>query len=200
MIIAESISRTTDLLTCRFLNGTIAIAPHLKTLEENWPGGFARNPEEDKKIMENLPVPSEELHLKNMKVNGLQVSYDGNRCVAFRFNEKSDLISFAGYNCKEITLNDKKFSLADNLFGLISFAPVPKERVVDNGAIYQVFVYGTGELHLPIAGLPDTLKCFAQGVIPGSRGEAVSASYTNGILKMQITPSSQGRWIFVVEK
>ena len=196
----EYISRTTDLLTCRFPNGTIAIAPHLKTVEENWPGGFARIPEEDKKIMEKLAVPSEALHLQDMKVDGVTVSFNGNRCVAFRLDEKENLLAFSGFDCKEITLNGKKFSLAENPFGLISFAPAPKERRVEGGAVYQVFVYGTGELHLPIAGLLDTVKCFAQGVIPGSRGEKVESSCQDGILKLQITPASQGRWIFVVEK
>ncbi|MDQ1257591.1 MAG: hypothetical protein QG656_2197, partial [Candidatus Hydrogenedentes bacterium] len=47
----EYLSRTTDYLCCRFPNGTVAIAPHLQRLEECWPGGFARNAEEDKAIV-----------------------------------------------------------------------------------------------------------------------------------------------------
>ncbi|HOS92137.1 MAG TPA: hypothetical protein PLQ54_02395, partial [Armatimonadota bacterium] len=41
----EVLSRTTPYLFCHFPNGTVAVAPHLTRLEEDWPGGFARNPE-----------------------------------------------------------------------------------------------------------------------------------------------------------
>ena len=39
----EQMSRTTPVLACRFPNGSVAIAPHFKDVEENWSGGFAEN-------------------------------------------------------------------------------------------------------------------------------------------------------------
>ena len=44
----DYLSRTTEYMTCRFPNGAVAIAPHLRSVEENWTGGFARKSDDDK--------------------------------------------------------------------------------------------------------------------------------------------------------
>ena len=70
----EYLSRTSDYLCCRFPNGALAVTPHLRELQENWPGGFARKTEEDAKLLENITLPDGRLHLEGFKINGKELS------------------------------------------------------------------------------------------------------------------------------
>lgn len=196
----EFISRTSDYFTCHFPNGTIALAPHLKTLIENWDGGFARNEERDKKYIDSNPLPSEGIHVKDMKIGGHELTYDGEQAVAFRSDNRGGLLAFAGHNCQAITLDGQPFQFADKPVPSIAFAPVPEERRVEGGAIYLMMVWGDGEVRLPLASLPGQVDCFAEGSIPGSRGASVPCSIQNGNLAITITPAINGRWIYVVKK
>jgi len=90
----EHLSRTTSHLVCRFPNGTIAIAPHLRDVDECWPGGWARNREEDEKIVKGLTLPSEHISLKDLKVHGQAVSFEGQQCIAFRADADGRLTAF----------------------------------------------------------------------------------------------------------
>ena len=49
----EYLSRTSRYLICRFPNGAVTIAPHLREVEENWPGGFARDVEHDRGVLQD---------------------------------------------------------------------------------------------------------------------------------------------------
>ncbi|MCL5270111.1 MAG: hypothetical protein M1457_06085, partial [bacterium] len=63
----EHVSRTTEVLACRFPNGAVAMAPHFRTFEERWPGGFRRDRAADEAVMAKYPPPSKELRLKDFK-------------------------------------------------------------------------------------------------------------------------------------
>ena len=52
----DHLSRTGAYLTCRFPNGAVALAPHLRETEEGGAGGFARDPEEDRKYHGTQPA------------------------------------------------------------------------------------------------------------------------------------------------
>ena len=59
---ASMIIRTTSrapaaYLICRFPNGAVAVAPHLRETEEGGAGGFARDAEEDRKYEDAQPAP-----------------------------------------------------------------------------------------------------------------------------------------------
>ena len=92
----EYVSRTSQYLACRFPNGATAIAPHFREVEEGWPGGFARNKEEDKKVyMANHPLPPDDLHLEALHVQGHAIDYHGRQAMVFRVDTEGNLIAFA---------------------------------------------------------------------------------------------------------
>jgi hypothetical protein len=195
----EYLSRTTNYLACHFPNGTVAIAPHLRELEEDWPGGFARDPDRDKKYMEAHPLPPDEIHLKDFKVNGHTVTYDGTGAVAFRIDKNGDLIAFSGGGSTKIMIDGREFIFADQPVGQIAWAPVPAERRVKGGAVLQMMIYGTGKFHIPANGLPGNLELLNEGPIPGSRGQVIPSSRKEDLLFFEINDGISGRWIYGVE-
>lgn len=192
----EYLSRTTEYLACRFPNGTVALARHLKDVVEDWSGGFARNEAEDKAYVERMPPPTEAISLTNFKVNGHTVSFDGEQAVAYRVNDSGDLIGFAGHTCSQITVDGRTWVFADKKLPHITFAPVTEDRRVSGGAILQIMIHGDGEVRIPATGLPPTLQLVTEGATPGSRGEAVPCRIENETLIFTVTGAQSGRWLY----
>ncbi|MFB3825934.1 MAG: hypothetical protein ACE15B_04160 [Bryobacteraceae bacterium] len=193
----EYVSRTSPYLACRFPNGATAIAPHLREYEEDWPGGFARDPEADRQALERHPPPSEALRLRAFRVNGHTVDYDGTGAVTFRVQQGS-LIAFAGHNCRRITVDGRQTVFADSDMPLVAWAPIPQVRRVPGGAVYQIQCQGAGVVRVPDAAMPRRLTIYAEGPRPGSRGEEVASRRENGSLILEITSALSGRWLYLV--
>jgi hypothetical protein len=194
----DSLSRTTPYLACRFPNGAIAICPHFRETEEDWPGGFARDAKADAAYLARVPPPSEELKLAGFRVSGHTVSYAGKRAVAFRTDRSGGLVAFAGSDCHKITVDGKTTVFADNDIPQLAFAPVQESRRVPGGAALQIMVYGTGTLRLPAAHLSAGVRLFAEGSAPGSRGDAVACRIQDGSLVFTVDAAHQGRWLYAV--
>jgi hypothetical protein len=192
----EVISRTTDYLACRFPNGAVALAPHLTQLEEDWPGGFARNHEQDEEIVKRLNLPPNRIHLESFWVNGYCVDYEGSGAVAFRMDKDGNLIAFAGYDCASITIDGAKFAFADKPVGQIGWAPVPQNRHVENGAKLMVFCNTAGKIRIPANAYPDNLAFYAEASTPGQKGESVLCELEGDNLTIEITESVKSRWLF----
>jgi hypothetical protein len=190
----EYVSRNTAYLTCRFPNGAVSIARHLRELEEDWPGGFARDEEADKRYIDENPPPSEALQLRDFRVNGHTVSYDGSQVVTFRVDDNGDLIAFAGHGCRGITVDGRETVFADQPMPLVVWAPIPEERRVDGGAVAQIRAHGSGTIRIPSAAVPGNVELVAEGPTPGSRGEPVPSRREGDALVFEAT----GRWVYVV--
>lgn len=196
----EYISRTTGCLTCRFPNGTVAITNHFRSVEEDWDSGFARDKEKDNAWLAKHPLPSNEISLKDFKVNGHTVSYDGAGSVAFRVNEKGDLIAFAGSWSKSITIDGREFIFAESPAQQIAWSPVGKDRQVPGGAVFQAISRAPGKFHIPASGLPENLELVAEGVKPGSRGEVIPSKWEGDVITFEVTEATKNRWIYGLTK
>jgi len=194
----ERLSRTTPYLACRFPNGAVAIAPHLTSVEEGWPGGFARDPKQDAAYLKDRPLPSDELRLDSFRVNGHTVDFHGRQGVCFRVDAKHRLVAFAGSHCKSIRVDGKEWVFSDKEMGQFAFAPVPEERRVPGGAVLQAIVYGAATIRLPAHHLPKKLEVVAEGPKPGSRGEALKARRDGDALLVEVPASASGRWLYAV--
>lgn len=194
----EHISRTTDLLACRFPNGTTTVARHFKDVEEGWPGGFARKAEEDQAYLAQHPLADDNLSLNGLKVNGHEVTYDGKSVVAWRVDAAGALIGFAGTHCQEITIDGRTTKFADQRVPVIAWAPVPAARQVAGGAVLQVIVGAPGTVRIPLSSLPPSLKLFTEGATPGSRGQEVTSRVEDGQLIIDVEPPFAGRWLWGV--
>ncbi len=196
----DYLSRTTELLCCRFPNGAVAIAPHLRAVEEGWAGGFARKADQDKEIAAKLTLPSEHLALNAFKVAGKEVSFEGEQSVAFRVDGQNELVAFAGKNCRQISIGGKTTVFAEQPMPCIAWAPIPPERRVDGGAVLEMFFWGAGRVQIPAKDLPGAVELFAQGSTPGSRGNAIPCTLENGVLAFEVPANAGNRWIYAVPK
>jgi hypothetical protein len=192
----EHISRSTEVLACRFPNGAVAIAPHFRHTEEGGPGGFARNREQDEAYLRENPPPSDVLRLQDFKVNGHTVSYDGIDAVCFRVNEEGELIGFAGGGADRIAIDGRTFVFADQKGPQLAWGPVQESRRVEGGAVFQFLAYGAGVYRLPAKTLPEGMQLFAEGPTPGSRGEAIPAERQGDTLVFTLPPHLAGRWVY----
>ena len=193
----EYLSRTTGYLVCRFPNGAVALAPHLRDLDECWPGGFARDAEQDKAIIAKLKLPSEQISLKDFKVNGHTVTYEGQHTVAFRPDADGVPIAFCGTGCAQITIDGRTTQFADQPMGLIAWAPIDPPRRIENGAVMQIYAAGSGDVHIPAPALTAPIDLIQEGPTPGSRGQTIPSRVEKGVLTFTATPST-GKGLYVV--
>lgn len=196
----EYLSRTTDYLVCRFPNGAIAVAPHLRDVKEDWPGGFSRKPEEDEVIVARLNLPSQEIALDGFRVNGHTLNYYGKRAVAFRLDQKGQLIAFAGSQTKGITVDGKAFHFGDACPPLFAWGPVPPHRRVHPGVVMMLMAHGAGTLRIPAAHLPAEIDLFSEGQQPGSRGLLITSHREGDALIVDLTAQNSGRWVYAVAR
>lgn len=195
----ERISRKTEYLATRFPNGAVAIAPHLRLMEESWEGGFSRDPEADRKAMQINPPPPDTLRLVDFKLDRHTVTYDGAGALAFRVDGAGALIAFAGGRSREITIDGRRTVFADRPVEQIGWAPVAGNRRVANGAVAQILARGEAQVRIPAAGLPSGVALVVEGASPGSRGAAVPAQVRDGAIEFTVTPELSGRWLYVLK-
>jgi hypothetical protein len=194
----ECLSRTGDYLACRFPNGAITIARHLRLLEEDWDGGFARNPGTDAAYLARHPLPTDRLELRDFKVFGHTVTYEGNGAVAFRVDRQRNLIAFAGSDCRQIAIDGRITAFAKNPVSLVTFSPIASERKVRGGAIYEITIGGTDATGIPAGGFPEKLKLFTEGAIPGSKSAPVPFHRDGAAIVLRLTPAESGRRVWAV--
>jgi hypothetical protein len=192
----EYLSRTTPYLFCRFPNGAVATAPHLREVVEDWQGGYARNAERDQEYLARCPPPSEAIRLEGVKVNGHDVTYEGAGAMSFRVDGRGRLVAFAGGACNRIVVDGTEFVLADRPMDELAFAPVSADRRTHPGVLVQILVRGAGTVKLPAAGFPDGLRLFAEGPTPGSCGGEIPSQRQADSQVFTVPEHAQGRWIY----
>ncbi|MBO7680825.1 MAG: hypothetical protein J6S75_14300, partial [Thermoguttaceae bacterium] len=147
------ISRRTPYLATTFPNGAVAVTKHYHRHRETWSGGFHRNADEDAKALEDNPLDSNELELENFAVAGWVIDYKGKEIVALRCDTSGRPIAFYGEGTDRIAINGKVFIFTEQPCEKITFYPVPEDRRVAGGALYEIRITGPGgKVHLPIEG------------------------------------------------
>ena len=194
----EYLSRTTGYLVCRFPNGAVAVAPHLRDVEECWPGGFARKREEDQALVATLQLPSEHIALADFPANGHRVTYEGEQAVTFRVNGAGEMMAFAGAGSDRITVDGQTTIYADQAMPLAAWAPIAESRRVESGAVMRLFFHGGGVVRIPAVDLPKVVHTVVEGPTPGSRGEVIASRIEDGRLVLNVEPKYRNRWIYVV--
>ncbi|CEK14720.1 hypothetical protein CTKA_00521 [Chthonomonas calidirosea] len=194
----EYLSRTTDYLCCRFPNGAIAIARHFRHTPELWQGGFARDPKADQDYLQQHPLPSSQLQLKNFHVHGHTITYEGDLAVTFRVDDRHRMVAFAGRNANRIEVDGHTTVFADTPMPLVAWAPVPPECRVPHGAILRIFAVGEGTVRIPLLQSLREVQLFVEGPQPGSRGDALPVRIEGDVLVFTLTSAHSGRWLYAV--
>lgn len=181
----EYVSRNNDYFTTRFPNGTTIIVRHYRTHRENWPGGFSRNDKEDKKFLAVNPMPTDEISLKNFKVNGHTVDFAGRLSVAFRLNNRKELMAFDGYQCNKASIDGTSYTFSDQPLERIAFMPEN-----DDCSSYALLLKGSGKVRIPVSGLNA-----APAKLLGPNNKEVKFQTEKGWLTFDLTPDLSGKWL-----
>jgi hypothetical protein len=192
----EYISRTTDYLATRFLNGTTIIARHYRTHRENWLDGFSRNDSLDKIALKQNPMPTDEIRLNDFKVNGHNVTFSGRLITAFNTDASGQLISFEGHQCRQLTLDGKSYSFSPNDQPVIAFTPAtPAEKTAMN-AVVKVFVNGEGKISIPLPGGIKKVKSVVAG--EGNKKKApIPFVLKDGMVTLNFSSATTGKWYYI---
>jgi len=181
----EYVSRNSDYFTTRFPNGTTIVVRHYRTHRENWSGGFSRNDEEDKKFLAVNPMPTDEVNLNGFKVNGHVLDFKGNLSVAFRLNDRKELMAFDGYQCKEVKIDGKAYHFSEKPLARIAFIPEKED-----GSAYSLFLKGEGKVQIPVSGL-----VVGKSKLLKPDNSEVPFSFEKGYLTFNLTPDLSGKWL-----
>ncbi len=185
----EYVSRNSDYFTTRFPNGTTIVVRHYRTHRENWPGGFSRNDEEDKKFLAVNPMPTDEVNLNGFKVNGHVLDFKGNLSVAFRLNDRKELTAFDGYQCSKATIDGKSYAFSDQPLERIAFMP---ENEANNS--FTLLLKGSGKVRIPVSGLNA-----APTKLLGPNNKEVKFQTEKGWLTFDLTPELSGKWLRITK-
>jgi len=184
----EHISRTTDYLTTRFPNGATVIVKHYNRHKETWDGGFSRDAEKDAAALKANPLPSDLITLKNFKVNGHEVTYDGTLTMAFRTNDKQELIAFEGQNCNQIIIDGEEYTFSDSPLQKIAFTPSLYEEKV-----MHIRVQGESQVSIPLSSdiALEKLK------LSDSRGNKIPYKKSGNNLELKINGKFTGKQLLL---
>lgn len=181
------VSRTTDFLATKFPNGATAIVKHYRTHREMGTGGFSRDADADRKMLELNPMPSDELEIADLKVNGHSLTYSGKRTMAFNTDAEGRLTAFNGRGCKSVTIDGTEYSLADAPVN-ITFGPASGDA-----AHYRVRVDGAAKVCIP---MPAGAR---KVTVKSGKTTIKDAALVDGNLVMD-SSSISGRWLDVTIK
>lgn len=185
----EHLSRTTDYLATRFPNNATVLVRHYRTHKENWAGGFSRNAAEDEKVIAGNPLPADTIEIAGFKVNGHEVTYSGRLTMAFRMNERKELIAFDGENCKQITIDGRKYQFADSPLRKIAFAP----SLDENKKELRVFVRGQGRVSIP---LTENINAKTLSLLD-NQGKPMKFQIINRSVQFDADQQSTGKWLTI---
>jgi hypothetical protein len=193
----EHVSRSSEYLCTRFPNRTTVIARHYRTHPETWTGGFGRDPEADRQALEENPLPTGEIKLDHFRVNGHEITYQGDLLVAFRLDEQQGLLAFSGRNCDRITLDGREHVFSDRKLREIAWTPVEEKRQLPGKAFFMVYLEGEGEALIPLKTERKNLRIIAEGDIGGTWGKEIPFRYRQQRLRIPLNGDNTGRWLFV---
>jgi hypothetical protein len=185
----EYISRTTSYLATRFPNNATVLVRHYRTHKENWPGGFSREQEVDDRILEENPLPSDRIQLDHLKVNGHDVTFNGRLAMAFRMNDRNELIAFEGRDCSQVTIDGKTYSFSSSPLQKIAFAP----PLSGNKNEMKVFVQGEASVAIPLCGNANPKKLR----FTDNKGEKLEYKLADNAVHFDVTGAISGKWLMI---
>ncbi len=152
------LSRTSPYLVAAFPNGAVSVAPHFRTHEENWQGGFFRDEEQDARALEENPIlDGATIQLVDLQVMGQTVSYQGSHCLAWNKGQQTgSLLAFAGFGCSQVVLDGKVFRWSDQPVD-IAWHPLSADMQVEGAdlrPLFRVWFSGEGRVVIPVGITP----------------------------------------------
>jgi len=191
----ERVSRIGDVLANKFPDGVITVTNHFRTLTEQWPGGFKRDPEKDAPIVARLNLPPNELHLDRLALDGHIIEYQGAETLSYAV-QGGRLAAFCGQGATGITVDGSEYRFAPRPL-TVAWRPAPKAELADGvRAAHRLWVSEPADIRLPL----DARQWKSvRGAVArdGAAGDAVAVRVDGDALVVSVAPGQQGRWLYV---
>jgi hypothetical protein len=109
--------------------------------------------------------------------------------MAFRMNDRKELIAFEGENCKEVTIDGCKYQFADFPLRKIAFAPSLDEGKKE----LKVLLRGKGMVSIPL-----TEKMNSQKLrMVDNQGKSIHFKITNKSIQFDADQLAAGKWMTI---
>ena len=178
----EHISRTTDYLATHFPNGATAIVRHYKKHRESWVGGFSRNVEEDAKVLAENPMPPADISIKGFKVNGHEVDFNGRLNMAFRTDNKNQLVAFEGHDCSKVTVDGIDYKFSEHPLKTVEFNQTANS--------YEILIEGQGSVSIPVnMNVNKTYRLY------DARNKRVNYIRNGNYIQFEVNKKTSGKWL-----
>lgn len=177
------VSRTSEYLITAFPNKTIMVVRHYRTHREDWENGYSRNAENDAKALAVNPLPSGEITLSDVPINGHRITFKGEVWMAYRI-QNNTLNAFIGNNCNGITLDGKLYNFSEQPLSKIVFIPELKQKEI----VYHIQISGNGKVKLPISSINKNAK-----LTNGKKN--VPFTILDNEIELYIDNSISGKWM-----
>ncbi|MEA4888852.1 MAG: hypothetical protein VB070_05255 [Clostridiaceae bacterium] len=148
---AEILSRpaSSPWLIQAFPNGAVSIACHYRTLAENWPGSFFRDAAQDEQLLAGRELPPENLQLKQERILGHTLDYEGVGVMTYLISADGGLCGFSGSKTVGLTVDQNTWRFCDQP-ATIAFGCVPQSVLPDpDQPIWLVYCDQAVEVRLP---------------------------------------------------
>ena len=178
----EHVSRTTDYLATHFPNGATAIVRHYRKHRESWSGGYSRDREEDARVLEENPLPSAEINIKDFKVNGHEVDFRGRLNMAFRTDDNNQLVAFEGHETNRVTLDGTTY-----VFSEIPLKTVAFDQTEDG---CQIFVEGDGIVSIPVG-----MHTNKASRLYNTRNKRIKFTRNGNYIQFKVNAKTSGKWL-----
>ena len=191
----ERVSRTTDILVNEFSNGVLTVTTHFRSVPEQWPGGFKRDPEKDAGIVAGLDLPPNEIMLEGAKLRGHAITYRGSELLSYAI-KGGRLSAFCGHGTTGITVDGKEYRFTDRPATLAWDTVSGREVAPGVRAAHRLWVSEPVLVRLPL----DAKKWrrVRAAVAEGTRaGQAAEIHAETGALVISVQSGQQGRWLYV---
>ncbi len=206
------LSRNTDLLTCAFPNGALAVCRHFKDYPENWSGGFFRDEVADAQIIATRPLADDLIGLTDWNVAGQTITYQGRHAVVWRSDDSGRLIAFAGIGTSGIRINGVDCKWSESPVDIAWHPLHPDQRTVFYIPRFRVWCGNSAHIKLPL-NLGDThIEVWRGAHLPmgdeprkalfgraGYGSSQVPFTIEHGSLVININEESRCHWLYVVQ-
>ncbi len=181
----------------RFQNGAVSVANHYRTFYEHWDSLFYRDEEKDSNWLKGRELPPVTIEFEKEDLFGHKITYSGSDSLTYRLNDAGELMSFSGFGCNGITIDEKEYLFMDEKGHLI-FAPLEPELYEENiqaAALLYTDVAGTVTIPNVLRTADVAAKYCEEDFFHATKDKAVCA--TGNEIVVEIPEEEKNHWIIL---
>lgn len=123
-------------------------------------------------------------------MNGHDITFEGTLTMAFRMNDKNELIAFEGQNCSQVEIDGKAYKFSDKPMKKIAFVPSLDKSKQE----IKVYAEGEGQLLIPLSKSMNPNKI----IITDERGKKIKYDILEETIAFEMNSQINGKWLTLI--